>query len=139
MDSVTLVKRRGYAPVSGRERSRSLRWLTNAYLFSATLKTTIFAVVAGGSLAGMPFASKLVRGLNEPYWVVLGLAGIASTWITYHLLRVRRKSAVFAAGIPVVMGLISSVRSVGRQFDIGDVILGLGMLLLLLRAYEDLD
>lgn len=139
MDSVRLTKRREFAPVSGREGSRSLHWLTNAYLFSATLKTTLFAVLAGGSLAGMPFASKLVSRPNEPYWIVLGLAGIASTWITYHLLRVRRKSAVFAAGIPVVMGLISSVRSVGRQFDIGDVIVGLGMLLVLLRAYEELD
>lgn len=139
MDSVRLTKRRGFAPVSGREGSRSLRWLTNAYLFSATLKTMAFAVVAGGSLAGMPFASKLVSRLNEPYWIVLGLAGIASTWITYHLLRVRRKSAVFAAGIPVVLGLVTTVRGIGKQFDIGEFVLGLGMLLLLLRAYEELE
>ncbi len=107
MDSVRLTTRRGGAPVSGREGSRSLRWLTNAYLFSATLKPTVCAVVAGGSLAGMPFASMLVSRLTVPYRIVLGL--------------------------------VTTVRGIGKQFAIGEFVLGRGMLLLVLRAYEALE
>jgi hypothetical protein len=114
--------------------------MTNLYGIGAATKTALVLIVFVGNLLGWSFATAaVVRIGDQPLSLVVALVNVGSSWLTYGLLRARRKAAVFAAGVPIALSLVETVRAANRSLDIGNLVLGIAMLVILLRSYEHLD
>ena len=132
-------QRRRVAPISS-EPPRALTWMTNLYGIGAAVKTALVAMVLVGNALDWSFAPSVkVRIGDQPLTFLPALVNVGSSWLTFWLLRARRKAAVFAAGIPIVFSLVDTVRTANRNLDIGNLVLGIVMLVILLRSYEDLE
>jgi hypothetical protein len=93
---------------SGRPSAR-LRLVTDYYGLSAGLS----GVAIAASAVYVAVASGPVRDqfLERPWRVAISVAVCLSMVQTWRLLRDRRRSGVIAAAIPVVIGIMSQIRS----------------------------
>ncbi len=59
--------------------------------------------------------------------------------MTYGMLRNRQRAAIFAAGIPTLLGLVTTVRSGGVGIGTTDVVLSALMVLILVSVRDELE
>lgn len=134
-----LQQRRSIGHLSS-EPPRALTWMTNLYGLGAAMKTALVVMVLVGHVLGWSFVTTvMIRLDDQPLTPLLALVNVGSSWLTFVLLRARRKAAVFAAGIPIALSLVNTVRATNHSLDIGNLVLGVVMLAILLRSYEHLD
>lgn len=132
-------RRREFAPLSGEE-PRSLEWLTRIFGFDACFKTFAFGLLAVGSWQQWPFVVGAAdTGGGKPSLFPFALFSLVSAWLTYGLLRQRRRSAVLAAGIPLLLAVFGFWRSPTDASDWRSWIFSLLLLGALLRNYKHLD
>ncbi|MFN5583426.1 hypothetical protein [Gemmatimonas sp.] len=133
------LRRRHFSPVSG-EASGRLRVVTYAFGLSAGLKTVaVIGLVAADLLNVAAVEQAMVKAHTPVWWPLVALIGVTASWMTYRMLKNRRRAAIFAAGVPAVMGLVAAAQSGGAGIGVQDVVINLLLLATLVSVRNELD
>ena len=133
------LRHRNVSPVSGVASGR-LRLVTGAFGVSAGAKTVaVLVLIVADLLNAAPVEKALARSQAPAWWPLLALVGVAASWMTYGMLRNRQRAAIFAAGIPTLLGLVAAAQSGGAGIGAKDLVVSVLMLIMLVSVRHELE